>query len=155
MPLNRLRRHPVAWPLAAALTLAMAWAALAPLRYPTHDQLLDIPKGTAARVRAGDRGNMLPSAIRLTLGVQDVLLLRNSDTVAQAFGPLLVPPGQEFRLPFEQSGEYALASTAHAGGQVKVTVVALPDPGWERLRWRLAALAHAIRYLKPQPPEAP
>jgi hypothetical protein len=86
--------------------------------------------------------------------VQDVLLLRNSDTVAQAFGPLLVAPGQEFRLPFEQAAEYAFASTAHAGGQVVVTVVALPDPGWERLRWRFAGLVHAVRYLKPQAPSA-
>jgi hypothetical protein len=155
MPMTSLRRHPLAWPLAAALLLTLAWAALAPLRYASHDQLLEIPKGTAARRLAGDQGTMLPSAIRLTLGVQDVLLLRNSDTVAQSFGPVLIQPGADFRLPFEQPGEYALASTAHAGGAVTVTVVPLPDPGGERLRWRLAAFAHALRYMKPQPPEAP
>lgn len=153
--MTSLRRHPVAWPLAVALVLALAWAALAPLRYATHDQLLEIPKGTAARRLAGDRGTMLPAAIRLTLGVQDVLLLRNSDTVAQAFGPVLIEPGQDFRLPFEQAAEYAFASTAHGGSQVTVTVVPLPDPGWDRLRWRLGAFGHAVRYLKLQPPDAP
>jgi hypothetical protein len=28
-----------------------------------------------------------------------------------------------------------------------VRVVPAPDPGWHRLRWRLAALVHAARYL--------
>jgi hypothetical protein len=154
MPMTSLRRHPVAWPLAAALLLAIGWAALAPLRYANHDQLLEIDQGTAARRRNGDQALMLPSAIRLTLGVQDVLLLRNRDTMGHAFGPVLLEPGQDFRLPFEQAADYAFASSAHGGRQVVVTVVPLPDPGWERLRWRLAALMHAVRYLKPQPPSA-
>jgi hypothetical protein len=33
-----------------------------------------------------------------------------------------------------------------------VSVVPMPDPGWDRLRWRVAALSHAVRYLKTQPP---
>jgi hypothetical protein len=33
-----------------------------------------------------------------------------------------------------------------------VSVVAFPDPGMDRLRWRLDALVHAVRYLKQQPP---
>ncbi len=146
--MNSLRRHPVAWPLAAALVLALAWGALAPLRYPTRDQLFEIPKGTFARRMAGDKVEILPSVVRLTLGVQDVLLLRNSDTVPQLFGPVLIMPGQDFRLPFEQASENQFACTAHASGQMTVSVVPGPNPGWERLRWRLEALSHAIRYLK-------
>ena len=147
-----VRRHPVAWPLAAGLALALAWAALAPLRYPTHDQLFEIPEGTAARLAAGGREEILPREVRLTLGVQDVLLLRNSDTAPQLFGPVRIMPGQDFRLPFEQAADYQIASSAHAGGRITVSVVPLPDPGWDRLRWRLAALSHAIRYFKQQPP---
>jgi hypothetical protein len=150
-PSSNLHRRPVAWAL-AALLLALAWAALAPLRYATREQLLEVPQGTATRRVAGGEGAMLPSELRLTLGVQDVLLLRNSDSVPQTFGPVRLMPGQEFRLPFEQGGEYQLASTAHAKGQMTVSVVAMPDPGSERLRWRLAALIHAIRYLKLQAP---
>lgn len=143
-----LRRHPVAWPLSACLALALVWAALAPLRYATRDQLFEIPKGTSARGLAGDKGDTLPPVVRLTLGVQDVLLLRNSDTVPQRFGPVLIMPGQDFRLPFEQASEYQIACSAQASGQMTVSVVAWPDPGWDRLKWRLAALSHAIRYLQ-------
>ncbi len=147
-----LRRHPVAWLMAASLVLALVWAALAPLKYANHDQLFEIPKGTHARRMAGDKVEILPSVIRLTLGVQDVLLLRNSDTVPQLFGPVLIMPGQDFRLPFEQASEYQFACTAHASGQMTVSVVPLPDPGMDRLKWRLAALSHAIRYLEKQSP---
>jgi hypothetical protein len=150
--IDSVRRHPVAWPLAAGLLLALAWAAFAPLRYPSRDQLFEIPKGTHARRMAGDKVEILPSVVRLTLGVRDVLLLRNNDTVPQIFGPVLIMPGQDFRLPFEQASDYQFACSAHASGQMTVSVVPLPDPGWDRLRWRAAALSHAVRYLKTQPP---
>lgn len=147
-----LRRHPVAGLAASTLLLTLAWAALAPLKYASRDQLFEIPEGTYARRMAGDKVDILPKAVRLTLGVQDVLLLRNSDTVPQLFGPVLIMPGQDFRLPFEQASDYQFACTAHASGQMTVSVVALPDPGLERLQWRLGALGHAIRYLEKQAP---
>jgi hypothetical protein len=150
--IDSVRRHPVAWPVAAAIVLVLAWAAFAPLRYPTRDQLFEIPKGTHARRMAGDQVEILPRVVRLTLGVQDVLLLRNSDTVPQIFGPVLIMPGQDFRLPFEQASDYQFACSAHADGQMTVSVVAQPDPGWDRVRWRAAALGQAVRYLKIQPP---
>jgi hypothetical protein len=56
-------------------------------------------------------------------------------------------PGQDFRLPFEQAGDYPFACTAHASGQMMVRVVQQPDPGLDRLRWRTRALWHALRYL--------
>lgn len=149
---NTLRRHPKAWSLAGAFALALAWAALAPLRYPTRDQLFDIPDGTSARLAAGARDEVLPREVRLTLGVQDVLLLRNSDSAPQLFGPVRIMPGEEFRMPFEQASDFQVASTAHAGGRITVSVVPLPDPGWDRLCWRLAALRHAVRYLKQEQP---
>jgi hypothetical protein len=150
--IDSVRRHPVAWPVAAAIALALAWAAFAPLRYPSRDQLFEIPKGTHARRMAGDLVEILPRVVRLTLGVQDVLLLRNNDTAPQIFGPVLIMPGQDFRLPFEQASDYQFACSAHASGQMTVSVVAQPDPGWDRLRWRAAALGQAVRYLKIEPP---
>lgn len=142
-----LRRHPAAWSLAACLALALLWATLAPPYAATRDLLFDIPKGTWERRMAGDKVEILPSVVQLTLGVQDVLLLRNSDTVPQQFGPVLIMPGQDFRLPFEQVSENQFACTAHASGQMTVSVVDLPDPGWDRLKWRLAALGNASRRL--------
>ena len=143
-----VRRHPLACLVAASLALALAWAALAPLKYANRDQLFEIAKGTRARRLAGDQREILPATVRLTLGVQDVLLLRNSDTVAHLFGPVLIMSGQDFRLPFEQATDYQFACTARASGQVMVSVVALPNPGLDRLKWRLGALSDAIRYLE-------
>ena len=140
-----LRRH---WlpSLLLAIGLAMlVWGALAPLHVGSRDKLFEIPKGTWARRMAGDKVDILPSTIRLTLGVRDVLLLRNSDTVPQIFGPMLIMPGQDFRLPFETVSENQFACTAHASGQMTVIVEPSPNPGLGRLRWRLAELAHAIR----------
>ncbi|MES2152176.1 MAG: hypothetical protein V4508_20550 [Pseudomonadota bacterium] len=144
--MERLRRHWCLTILLAGVLGACAWAALAPLRYATRDQLFEIPKGTWARRMAGDKVEILPSEVRLTLGVQDVLLLRNRDTVPQIFGPVLIMPGQDFRLPFEQASENQFACSAHASGQMTVLVVPTPDPGLARLRWRIDNLLHLIRY---------
>jgi hypothetical protein len=115
---------------------ALAWAALAPIRVDSRDQPFEIPKGTWARRMAGDKVEILPATIRLTLGIHDVLLLRNLDDVPQVFGPTVIMPGQSFRLPFEVASTYSFACTAHASGQMNVVVDPHPQPGWERLRWR-------------------
>jgi len=122
--------------LVAAVALA-AWAAFAPLSLASRDELFTIPHGTWARRMAGDKVEILPSMIRLTLGLNDVLLLRNLDDVPQVFGPALVMPGQSFRLPFEVASTYSFACTAHASGQLQVVVDPMPAPGFATLLWRL------------------
>ena len=102
----------------------------------TREALFEIPKGTYARRMAGDKVEILPDEIRLTLGLQDVLLLRNLDEVPQTFGPVLIMPGQSFRLPFEVASTYSFACTAHASGKMSVVVDPRPEPGWQTLRWR-------------------
>ncbi|KQW39216.1 hypothetical protein ASC76_10860 [Rhizobacter sp. Root404] len=120
-----------------ALGLAgLAWAAFAPLAVASRDALFEIPKGTYARRMAGDKVEILPDTIGLTLGLKDVLLLRNLDDVPQVFGPALIMPGQSFRLPFEQASTYSFACTAHASGQMNIVVAPHPAPGWPTLRYR-------------------
>jgi len=134
------------WSLLLAVAAGLLlWASLAPIRTASRDKLFDIPKGTWERRMAGDKVEILPSKVRLTLGVRDVLLLRNSDTVPQIFGPVLIMPGQDFRLPFETVSENQFDCSAHLSGQMTVVVEPFPNPGTDRLRWRLAELAHAIR----------
>jgi hypothetical protein len=99
---------------------AAAWVALTPISSPSRDEIFEIP----------------PSVIRLTLGVKDVLVLRNLDDVPQIFGPALMMPGQSLRLPFEVASSYQFACTAHASGQMTVIVEAGPTSPWARLRWR-------------------
>ncbi|THC42253.1 hypothetical protein [Massilia sp. Mn16-1_5] len=137
-----LHRHRLACLLAGALLLALLLGALAPLRTPSHERAFTFPAG-----KAGQRALALPREIRLTLGVQDVLLLHNRDRRPHVFGPLHLLPGQEFRLPFEEEGRFAYACPDVAGGILTVHVVRLPDPGWDRLRWRLDALVQGLRTL--------
>jgi hypothetical protein len=134
----RLRRF-IAWgaglPLVALLA-AVAWAAFAPIHLDSRDELFEIPKGTFARRMAGDKVEILPDRIDLTLALNDTLLLRNLDEVPQQFGPVLIMPGQSFRLPFEVASPHSFACSAHSSGQMTVVVAPTPAPGWETLRWR-------------------
>lgn len=127
------------WPLIGLLLAlaGLAWAALAPIAPASRDALFEIPHGTWARRMAGEKLEILPDTIRLTLGANDVLLLRNLDEVPQVFGPALIMPGQSFRLPFEVASTYSFACSAHASGQMRVIVAPSPAPGWETLRWRV------------------
>ncbi|MEO8063750.1 MAG: hypothetical protein ABI821_13480 [Pseudomonadota bacterium] len=127
----------IAWPLIGATVAVLGWAGFAPIEVPTHDELFEIPKGTYARRMAGDKVEILPARIRLTLGVNDVLLLRNLDEVPQVFGPTIIMPGQSFRLPFEKASSYNFACTAHASGQMTILVEEKPVMPWSKIRWRL------------------
>lgn len=131
------------WALAPAAACAFgvaAWAALAPVRSASRDEIFEIPKGTWARRMAGDPIEILPDEIRLTLGVRDVLVLANLDDVPQIFGPTLMLPGQSFRLPFAVASSYQFACTAHASGQMTIVVEPHPATPWARLRWRVREL---------------
>ena len=122
--------------LLLALLAGLGWAAFAPITLDSRDELFEIPKGTWARRMAGDKVEILPDRIDLTLALNDTLLLRNQDEVPQQFGPVLIMPGQNFRLPFEVASTYSFACTAHASGQMSVVVASTPAPGWETLQWR-------------------
>ncbi len=124
---------------------AAGWAALAPIHLASHDQLFEIPRGTWARRMAGEKIEILPQTIRLMLGANDVLLLRNKDDVPHIFGPTIMMPGQSFSLPFAKAATYSFMCTAHASGQLNIIVDPEPAPGWPRLRWRLGRLADALQ----------
>ena len=143
--MKRLARHPIFLLLAACALGVTAWAALAPIHSASPDAIFEIPKGTWARRMAGKDVEILPSEIRLTLGVRDVLVLKNLDDVPQIFGPTLMMPGQSFRLPFGLASRYQFACTAHASGQMTIIVDPFPETPWARLRWRLRELSSPQR----------
>jgi hypothetical protein len=125
---------------------AAVWAALTPVSSDSRDELFEIPKGTWARRMAGDKVEILPAEIHLTIGVKDILVLRNLDDVPQVFGPVLMMPGQSFRLPFELASDYQFVCTAHASGQMSVIVAPMPMSAWARLRWRVNAIMERHRW---------
>lgn len=142
-----LRRH---WPLSALVALAglcALWSMLAPIKGGSHQLLLAFPRGVSVT------GMAVPGEIRLTRGVQDVLLLRNNDRVPIVFGPLKIGPGREVRLPFGEEGVYRYVCPPVLGQVVRVRVVAAPGPGWGRLFWRLDNLRQSVRYLPLRSPE--
>jgi len=116
------------------------WAALTPIRSASRDAAFEIPRGTWARRMVGDKIEILPNEIRLTLGLRDILVLKNLDDVPQIFGPTLMMPGQSFRLPFALASRYQFACTAHASGQMTIVVEPFPASPWARLRWRVREL---------------
>lgn len=131
--------------IAGVALAAVAWAAFAPVPVPAgREAAFTIAPGTWERRMRGDEVAILPDRMRLTLGVADVLRLENHDAVPQTFGPVLLMPGQTFRLPFARAGEYAFACTAHASGQMTIVVDDRPDGPWGRLRWRVVRLVDGL-----------
>jgi hypothetical protein len=123
---------------------AVGRAAFTPVSFASREETFEIPKGTWARRMAGNKVEILPSQVYLTLKVRDVLLLKNSDDVPQIFGPTLMMPGQSFRLPFEVASSYQFACTAHASGQMTVVVDEQPDTPWRRLVWRTRRIFRVV-----------
>lgn len=128
------RSTPRSLVLALALALVivalggLGWIGSTPPPLEAREQQHVIPKGTWSRRMAGQDIEILPQTIRLTLGVEDVLVLVNQDDVPQQFGPVLMMPGQTFRLPFAVASEYQFACTAHVSGYL--TVIVDPSPPW-------------------------
>jgi hypothetical protein len=144
--MERIRRLALIMSSAASVGVLGA-AALVPVEFESREELFEIPKGTWARRRAGDQIEILPSEIRLIVGIRDILVLRNLDDVPQIFGPTLIMPGQSFRLPFDVPSENQFACTAHVSGQMTVIVEEAPASPLARLRWRTGKLVRAVSRL--------
>lgn len=126
------------WVLGATAVVALAVIGFMPIHGgASRDEVFAIPKGTWSRRMSGDKVEILPDHIRLTLGIRDVLVLRNQDDVPQIFGPTLMMPGQSFRLPFDRAAQYTFACTAHSSGQMTIVVEPNPTTPWARIRYRL------------------
>jgi hypothetical protein len=124
----------------ALLGLAVgAWAALAPLPALPKERVIVIPRGTSA---IGPPP--FPSDIQLTLGLQDVLVLRNEDDRPQLVGGIEVGAGQSLSIPFYRVQDFQLACSAHPSGQLRISVVPPPERGPSRLWWRLGRLRAAL-----------
>jgi plastocyanin len=138
--------HTRTWILAAsaAVIATLVWVAVTPVSAGSREQVFEIPNGTWARRMAGEKIETLPDHIYLTVGVRDVLVLKNRDAVPQTFGPTLMMPGQSFTLPFERAAEYQFACTAHASGQMTIVVDPFPATPWARISWRARKLIRRL-----------
>ena len=133
------------WGISAGVVALLVGLGFVPIHTASRDQIFEIPQGTWARRMSGDPVRILPDHIRLTLGLRDILVLRNHDAVPQIFGPTLMMPGQSFRLPFERAAEYQFACSAHASGQMTIIVEPNPTTPWARILWRARELLQSRR----------
>ena len=140
-----IHRHLVLVVLLSLVIDAIALAAFVPLQFDSKEEIFEIPNGTWANRMAGEKVDILPEVVYLALGVRNVLVLRNLDSVPQMFGPTLIMPNQSFSLPFDLASDYDFACTAHVSGQMKVIVDPEPTLGWQRVEWRATKL---VRYIK-------
>jgi hypothetical protein len=127
----------------AGLALALGatgWAAFAPLPEGARALTFVIPPGTAARLKAGEPFNVLPSPIHLTVGVRDVLVLTNDDDAIHQVGPIILGSRQTYRIPFRRPGNFQYACSLHATGTLTLVIAPAPAAGLDRLRWRLDQL---------------
>lgn len=129
---------------AAVMIAILAWIAVTPISVGSREQVFEIPNGTWARRMAGEKIETLPDHIYLTVGVRDILVLKNRDAVPQTFGPTLMMPGQSFTLPFERAAEYQFACTAHASGQMTIVVDPYPATPWAKISWRARELIRRL-----------
>lgn len=120
-------------PVAAVLL----WAAFAPLPAGPREALYVVPKGTSARQAAGQTVSVLPSIVVLTVGIRDVLAVKNEDDVPVTVGPKKVAPGQTHREVFQTSAPYRLFPTSLRKDGLVIVVEPAPPPGWTRLAWRM------------------
>jgi hypothetical protein len=126
--------------VAAVALGTAAWAAFAPLPEGTRALTFVIPPGTAARLKAGEPFNVLPSPIHLTIGVRDVLVLTNDDEAIHQVGPIILGSRQTYRIPFRRPGRFQYACSLHAAGTLTLVIAPAPAAGLDRLRWRLDQL---------------
>jgi len=137
-PVTRRRTSLIAGALVLGGGLvALAWAALAPLPADSREVLYAFPKDATARGTGSEARPDLPPYVRLTLGVRDILVLRNDSETEQQLGPVGLRPGQTYRISFDQPGVLQLACSAHEGSNFLIFINPPPSAGWERLRWRL------------------
>ena len=144
--LNYARRHTLQATLATVLVLVSLYAALAPVPAGPREHMLHITPGTLARKTAGDINAALPLDIYLTVGVRDVLHIRNSDSAPHFIGAVALAPGESIRVPFDEAGRRQLPSSAHFDGSVTIVTGPWPDPGMQRLLWRVREWIAFIRH---------
>ena len=91
-----------------------------------HEELrqyvIVIPPGTAERLAAGDTSNAPPHSFELILGVRDVLVIQNKDSVWHQVGPYRVAPGHTLQQRFSRPGTIQAACTITASQQVEIVV---------------------------------
>lgn len=82
--------------------------------------IITVPAGTAARVDAGEKVELMPSELELT--TDDVLVIHNEDDETAVIGPFSVRAGETLRHTFTSPGRYEGVCALNPSGRVVITV---------------------------------
>jgi plastocyanin len=104
--------------IAVPAIVLIALAASSALRSATI--VVDVAPGTAARVAAGERVELLPRTLEVSVG--DRLEVHNRDAVAHQVGPYDVAAGQTLAQTFTTPGTLEGLCTLHESGRVTIVV---------------------------------
>lgn len=88
----------------------------------SEEYVIVIPDGTGALIEAGQDPNVVPEEIHLVLGRQDVLVIKNQDTIGHQIGDFWVRPGETLRQAFHSPGVYQGQCSIHQNEQIHIIV---------------------------------
>jgi len=122
---SKTRPSPVR--IVASFILIIIYIALAAyrginLRADSRQYVIVITEGTAERIEAGVEESNIPHEIEMVLGVKDVLVIRNEDTVWHTVGPYGVAAGKTIVARFTHSGEITQTCSITPTGTVRIVI---------------------------------
>lgn len=86
----------------------------------SEELVVEVAPGTAERLAAGERIELLPRTLEVSVG--DRLEIRNLDVVTHEVGPYVVAPGQTLRQTFTSPGTIEGMCTLHESGAITIVV---------------------------------
>lgn len=119
-PRPSARRHAL-WLVLLVAGPALAFLAIAfLLNLGSEHLIIEVPHGTADRIAAGERVELLPA--RLEVSVGDTLEIRNLDDAIHEVGPYTVDAGQTLRQTFQSPGTIHGLCSLHPDGAITIVV---------------------------------
>jgi len=111
----------VAFAIAAVVLVAVPLGLSRLVDQPAgREYRFEIPAGTAARLAAGERVDVLPADLDFAL--RDRLVVVNHDTVTHQVGPFTVAAGQQIDRRLSQAGSFSGFCTLHSDDRIDIQV---------------------------------
>jgi hypothetical protein len=85
-----------------------------------EERVVVIPRGTAERIAAGERVELLPADLRFRL--RDTLVVVNDDDTTHQVGPFTVAAGQRLEKRFSEAATLEGSCSLHPSGSITIEI---------------------------------
>ena len=85
-----------------------------------EERVVVIPQGTAERIAAGERVELLPADLRFRL--RDTLVVVNDDDTTHQVGPFTVAAGQRLEKRFSEAATLEGSCSLHPSGSITIEI---------------------------------